>query len=185
MPNSKKLLTKKIFTQMKKEKQNIEVDHYTHESGNSIIRNTKDINYLIKDSFKSFHNLTNSKRIPIEFTKITAQVENHNDFVVFKLYDRNNKLMTINVCCFGENIPEFFEYIKNLAGAKNLRSIPRVFRSPFILYTFIELQISPVLADYLKAGEVEFYIYDALFKAYNKIENRFKAKRKKIAKANT
>lgn len=142
----------------------MKVEHITY-NGNSILRDTKDI---FPETIKFFEPLQINEgaiTIDIEHTKMNVKVTVENCIAVFDM--RIGEIpLTINLCCFDKNDREPVmlyarDVVHHIYGENKLLNQPSNDR--FLYSITIPSTVAISIPDQLEtAGEIEFYIYNAL-----------------------
>lgn len=135
------------------------IEHITF-GGDSVIRNTDDIYPLTREHFKSLR--AGSVTEKIDKTPFTCEITVENNIAIFDLKN-DDKLICTNFCCFAKEDKEaVLLYAKSLASKINptgLLTKPK--EDHFIITVIVDPFASP--SDFLLAGEIELYIYDAIW----------------------
>jgi hypothetical protein len=153
---------------IKESEVSINADHITF-GGSSLIRSSSDIHSTTVKHFKQFQINQGEVIGRIKETPFNCKVTVEDCFAVFELI-RDDIVLTRTACCFGQGL-ELSKKFLNEVRMKSLKSIIcRLFSSTegksrkpqcnFWLYTFIIGIMTP--SEALLAGEIEFYIYDAI-----------------------
>ncbi len=137
----------------------MKVEHITFK-GNSTIRNTDDVWPKTKEFFKPFQkgNITQK----IDNTPFTCKVTVDRNIAIFDLYVDKDILCT-NICCFSKEDTEpallYAKEITSQIDRNHLLITPK--EDCFIISIIINPLIA--LSDLALAGEIELYIYDAIY----------------------
>ena len=147
---------------------NINAEHITF-LGNTVVRTCSEILPTTINFFKEFQINSGEVIARIDKTPFHCKVSIKGNIAIFELI-RDGNILTRNFCCFGQNTElaldsvetfskEFltttFGKIQSMIGGKIFK--PKL---TFWLYTFIIDLLSP--SEAMLAGEIEFYIYDAI-----------------------
>lgn len=154
----------------------MKVDHVTHSTGNSCIRNSIDILPTTRKVIKLFEINNEVKTIDIPYSKLKAIITaTFDDGAIFDIM-KNGQVITTNFCCFcKEQNNSVMTEIGKCAkmGSSSSVKITKPKTDKF-LYSFIINPMAGSIADLMIAGEVEFYIYYSLYLAH---ENRHGSKK--------
>ena len=135
------------------------VEHITF-GGSAITRDTQDISPLVKELFKPFQQDCVTRKI--DKTPFTCKIIIENNIAVFDLLVDDNLICT-NLCCFAKEDKEpVLLYVKNMVQQISPTTILTM---PKEEHFFVTIMINPfaAIAHLGTAGEIEFYIYDAIY----------------------
>lgn len=142
----------------------MKVEHITFK-GNSITRNTDDIWPETKAFFKSFQKGNATQKI--DNTPFTCKVTVDKNIAIFDLYV-NKDILCTNICCFSKEDTEpallYAKKITSLIDKTYLLITPK--ESCFIISIIINPLIAP--SSLALAGEIELYIYNAIYEGLRK-----------------
>lgn len=142
----------------------MKVEHITFGGGTSI-RNTKDIYPKTREFFKELQsgNITSK----IDNTPFTCKITVENGIAIFDLLAKDSIVCT-NICCFSKEDKEAaILYAKDIASKIDNK---RILTTPKEDCFIITIMINPTVAllDLATAGEIELYIYDAIYQGIQK-----------------
>lgn len=138
----------------------MKIEHISF-GGTAVVLNTDSILPKTRDFFKPLQagNITHK----IDHTPFTCKITVENSIAIFDLYVGNNLLCT-NFCCFAKEDKEpVLLYAKEITKKINPTAILTVPKEDHFFVTVLinPLAVSPF--DLPLAGEIELYIYDAIY----------------------
>lgn len=142
----------------------MKVEHITFGRG-TLIRDTKDIYPKTREFFKELQsgNITSK----IDNTPFTCKITVENGIAIFDLLVKDSIVCT-NICCFAKEDRETaLLYAKDITSKIDNK---RILTTPKEDCFIITILINPMVAllDLATAGEIELYIYDAIYQGIQK-----------------
>lgn len=138
----------------------MKVEHITYK-GNSVIRDTNDVLPSTVKHFKAFQEGSVTEKI--ERTNFTCKVTVADNIALFDLIQDGIPFCT-SFCCFNSEDKEaVMLYLKDLlTGIEKKPVLPIHPKLDKFIYTVIIRPINST--DAMTAGEIELYIYDAIYR---------------------
>jgi hypothetical protein len=138
----------------------MKVEHITH-GGTNVSRDTTNILKNTNVAFNKFQVYNEfEKIIPIPTTNLNVKVTNVEEGAIFDILKNDNKIISANFCSFdGNHKNQMISHIKKVLGNSKINH-PKT--NQFIYTILIPRSISDI-PNMMIAGEVEFYIYYALY----------------------
>lgn len=144
----------------------MKVEHLTL-SGNTLVRDSKDIEFFTLSYLKDFQITDTTKTIDFPKSDLKVKITSSGEGAVFDVMKGENILFT-NICCFREEYSsEMFDLVKRFA-----RMIPiyktTIVRNPDLNQFLYTVPIAPFMAsinEIMMTGEIELYIYYSLYLA--------------------
>lgn len=150
----------------------MKVDHITH-GGNSVVRDSHDIELLTLDALKNFQFYKGVKILDFPLTDFQIKITSTDEGAMFDIRKGNNLAVT-NFCCFKHSQKE--DMISLIASLTCQMPVLKseINRYPNLDQFIYSIIINPFVLsidEIQTAGEIEFYIYYSLYLAQNKINN--------------
>jgi len=145
----------------------MKAEHLTF-MGSSVVRDTNDIYPETVEHFKKFQQ--GSVTAKIDRTPFTCKVTVDSNIAIFDLQIDENIFCT-TVCCFEKaDVEPAMLYVKDLTSLYGKTALARQPDLHCFLYTIVVNPFICSLADATLAGEIEFYIYDAIRRGLYKVK---------------
>lgn len=150
----------------------MKVEHLTFK-GSSLVRDT---NIIEPRTVKFFKNIqAGAGEYKIDSTPYTCKVSSNDKIAVFDLWVYG-KPCFVNYCCFSKDgRDEVMEYINDIAKKIDPHYVITQLKEEYFIYSFVFLpdNLSSLLGqeNVSIAGEIELYIYDAIYRGLNKKES--------------
>lgn len=150
----------------------MKVEHLTFK-GSSLVRDTNIIEPRTVEFFKNIQ--AGAGEYKIDNTPYTCKVSSNGRIAVFDLWVYG-KPCFVNYCCFSKDgRDEVMEYINDIAKKIDPHYAIAQPKEEYFIYSFVFLpdNLSSLLGqeNVSIAGEIELYIYDAIYRGLNKKES--------------
>lgn len=138
----------------------MKVEHITL-GGSTVIRDIKDILPETRDFFRPLQAGTVTHKI--DMTPFICKITVDKDIAAFDLTVNNNLACTC-FCCFGkENREAVLMYAKQITQLINPTAVLAVPKEDHFIISVVVNPLAANPSDFSLAGEIEFYIYDAIY----------------------
>jgi len=142
----------------------MKIDHITIQ-GNSVIRDSLDINLKTLDFFKRFQVKNGVHEFQIPHTDFKIKITVDEGIALFDI-KKGDSIAYTNICCLN---PESREYAKYLVLSL-LKKMPQInqqiIKEPTVDYFFYTIPVNPFCispSEHVLSGEIELYIYYSLY----------------------
>jgi hypothetical protein len=155
----------------------MKVEHLTFNSGNAVVRDTSEISLVVRQKLSAIQLSYESRMLTVPaLLPLKLKISATDEGAAFDIM-KGNHLAIFNLCCFEESQSVMvLEVLRRVTDDVSKYGYPGKVIEPVTpqwLYSVIIDPTNMTPIDWETAGEVELYIYDQLFTAYNNRNKTF------------